>query len=151
MDEPEEYIDFMAKYGSWIAIKRLGIDGSTKPEEVVQHLAIVRNTIDGKSFLLMGIKTDALDAYSKRVSSGSRKSYSSLSSAISRLDGAETKRIISESCSKELAPLAEIYLLSRIITDIGYDTAINQNVMAKIFPDLKVKKPLGRGKGKKED
>ena len=151
MDEPDQYIDFMAKYKDWISIKRLGIREDTRPEEVVHYLAGVRSTIDVKSYPMLAIKTSMLDEQAAKVCLGSKKNYQSLSAAIAKLSDPDTKKVVSESCSKELTPLAEIYLLSKVVTTIGYDTSINQTVMSKVFPGLKPpKKPLGR-KGKKTE
>ena len=75
-----------------------------------------------------------------------------MAEAIAKLNNADTKKAIAESCGKELAPLAEIYLLSLVLTKVGYDASINQKIMSKIFPGLKTPKALGRtGKSKKED
>ncbi len=150
MDEPEEYIDFMAKYRDWVSIKRIGIRPDTKPEEVVHYLAGIRATIDSKAFPMLGIKTAALDQYAERLSAGMKKNYGSLSGALSKMDVKETKSILVESCSKELVPVAEIYLLGKVISNLGFDTSINQKVISKIFPGIKTPKPLGRaGKQKK--
>ena len=139
----------MAKYRDWVSIKRLGIRANTRPEEIVHHLAAIRSTIDAKSYPFLSIKTSILDDYSKKLCQGRKKSYASLGVALAKMANPETKKAIAESASKELAPIAETYLLGKVISTIGYDTAINQTQMSKIFPDLKVKKPLG-AKSKKE-
>ncbi|MGI0100949.1 MAG: DUF2666 family protein [Candidatus Micrarchaeaceae archaeon] len=144
MDEPEEYIDFMAKYKDWVSIKRLGIRADTKPEEIVHYLAGVRSTADSKGYSFLAIKTAVLDEHAKNICAGMRKNYSSLSSALAKMDSQDTKKAISESCGKELTPLAEAYLIGRIMANIGYDSGINQQTMSKIYPNLKVKKGLGR-------
>ena len=146
MEEPSEYIDFMAKYRDWISIKRMGIYNDTKPEEVVFHLALVRSTIDGKAFALLGIRTGALDAVAEKVTSGKRKNYQSLAEAISSLASPETKKAIAEACGEkaELAPVAKIYLLGRVLANLKFDAGINQAVLSRIYPNLKVKKPMGR-------
>lgn len=150
MDEPEEYIDFMAKYRDWISIKRIGIRPETKPEEVVHYLAGIRTTIDSKSFPMLKINTSALDEYANTLSAGMKKSYGSLASALNKMDSPETKKVLVESSSKELSSLAEIYLLGKVISNIGFDTSINQKAISKIFPEIKTPKPLGRaGKSKK--
>ena len=152
MDEPEEYVDFMAKYRDWISIKRIGIRPDTRPEEVVQHLSVIRGVVDSKSYALLGIKTSILDKCADSICAGSRKSYESLSAAVAKLGGAEARRAVAESCAKELSPLADIYLLGSVLNKMGYDCAINPKVMSKIYPDLKPPKmPLGRGKGKKSE
>ena len=66
MDEPEEYIDFMAKYKDWVSIKRIGIRPETRPEEVVHYLAGVRTTIDVKSYPMLKINTQMLDQQAER-------------------------------------------------------------------------------------
>ena len=137
MDEPEEYIDFMAKYRDWIAIRRLGIRPDTKPEEIVHHMAGVRSLIDGKSYMFLGIKTSVLDEYAGRLTSGMRKSYESLSKAVQSISGSETRSVLEASCeNKELTPIAETYLLGKVVTNLGFDVGINQSAMAKIFPNL---------------
>ncbi len=148
MDEPEEYIDFMAKYKDWIAIRRLGIRADTMPEEVVMHMAGVRSLIDSKSYPMLGIKVSVLDEYAGKLTNGVRKSYASLSDVIKSLSGSEAKNAIDSACeNKALTPIAEVYLLSKTITNLGYDTGINPAQMAKIFPGLKMPKvPMGRKK-----
>jgi hypothetical protein len=150
LDEPEEYIDFMAKYKDWISIKRIGIRENTVPAEVVNYLAGVRTTIDSKAYPMLQIKTSMLDAYAAKVCEGLKKNYGSLASAFSKMDSPETKKVIVESCSKELAPVAETYLLNKVITTLGFDVSINQPMMSKIYPELKLPKTPGLGrKGKK--
>jgi len=148
LDEPEEYIDFMAKYKDWIAIRRLGIRADTKPEEVVMHMAGVRSLIDSKSYPMLGIKLGILDECAGKLTAGVRKSYASLSDVIKSLSGSEAKSAIDTACeNKALTPIAEVYLLSKTITNLGYDTGINPAQMAKIFPGLKMPKvPMGRKK-----
>ena len=148
MDEPEEYVDFLAKYKDWISIKRLGIRPDTKPEEIVFHMAGIRNTIDVKAFPFMGIKTAPLDAAASKLTEDKRKSFADLSQAILGLNGTEAKRAVEEACAdkKELAPLAWIYLIGRVLNNLDYDASINQKTISKIFPNLKIKKPLGRQK-----
>ncbi len=147
-EDPEEYVDFLAKYKDWISIKRLGIRPGTRPEEIVFHMAGIRNTIDAKAFPIMGIKTGVLDEAASRLTSGKRRSFESLGDAMTHLGDAEAKRAVEESCAerKELAPLSWTYLIGKVMSNLDYDPSINQKVLSKIFPDLKIKKPLGRQK-----
>ena len=136
----------MAKYKDWIAIRRLGIRADTRPEEVVMHMAGVRALIENKSYPMLGIKINVLDEYAGKLTAGARKSYATLGKAIESLSGSETKSVIESSCdNKALTPLAEVYLLSKTITNLGYDTGINPATMAKIFPGLKPPKAPGMG------
>ncbi len=149
MDEPEEYIDFMAKYRDWISIKKLGIRSDTKPEEVAHYLAGVRSTANEKAYSFLQIDTKALDSKAKEICSGMRKSYSSLTAALHMMESADTKRAVSESCSKELAPIAEAYLIGKIVSGVGYESGISQEAMAKAFPGLKMPKTPGFGRKRK--
>jgi uncharacterized protein DUF2666 len=155
MDDPDQYIDFMAKYKDWISIKRMGIRPNTRPEEVVFHMAGIRNTIDAKAFGFLGINTSIIDNIAVRATQGKKKSYSSLSECIMNLNNQDTKKILEDSCGekKELVPIAEIYLIGKVLTNLNFDSSISQLALSKIYKDLKIKKPKGRiggGKAKEE-
>ncbi|MGC8652172.1 MAG: DUF2666 family protein [Candidatus Micrarchaeia archaeon] len=151
MDEPSEYIDFMAKYKDWISIKRLGIRADTKPEEIAHHLAGIRNTVDGKAYSFLGIDTARLDAFAESITAGKRKSYAALGEAYASLQAKEADKVIEEACNgKPLKQVAEAYLISRIAKAIGFDVAVEQLTLSKIYPELKPPKAFGRtGKSKK--
>ncbi len=144
-DKPDEYVEFMAKYREWVAIKRMAIYPDTKPEEVVFHLAGVRSAIDGRMFRLLGVKTDALDAFAASKTADMRSGYSSLSQAMQHVDSAEAKSALEGACeNKTMLPFAKTYLLNRLITSLKLDTAISQQAMSKAFPYLKMPKAPGR-------
>ncbi len=147
VEEPDEYIDFMAKYKEWISIRRLGIRANTTPQEVVYHLAGIRTTVEGKMYPLLGIKTDVLDSFANSATQGLKKK--DLPQVMEKLDSPEAKQAITASSSETLAPLAKIYLLNKLITNVGLETGIGQLGMSKIFPELKPPK-MPRGAGKKK-
>ncbi len=148
-DEPSEYVDFMVKYKDWVAIKRLGIRDQTRPEEIVFHLAGIRNSIDSKAFRMLGIDTEKLDSLALSVSQGRKGNYSVLGDALKELDKKEVKAQIEGACKDgKLAKIAGIYLLNRIMLNLGFDSSINQDMLSKIYPDLKVKLPPGAKKKK---
>ena len=148
-DEPSEYVDFMVKYKDWIAIKRLGIRDQTRPEEIVFHLAGIRNSIDGKAFKILGIDTEKLDSLASSISQGRKGNYSVLGDALKELDKKEVKSQVEGACNdSKLAKIAGIYLLNRIMLNLGFDSSINQDMLSKIYPDLKVKLPPGAKKKK---
>ncbi len=147
----EEHVDFTAKYRDWVSIRRMAIYGDTKPEEVVYHLAGIRWVVDSKSFVFLGIDVAALDDYSSKVAGDPKKGYRNLADAIARMDSAEAKGVISASCpDKSLVPIAQSYLLGRIISISGYSTSVSQTALSKIYKHLKPPKGLGRAKKKKE-
>ena len=148
--EPSEYVDFMVKYKDWVAIKRLGIRDQTRPEEVVFHLAGIRNSIDSKAFRMLGIDTEKLDSIASSISQGRKGNYSVLGDALKELDKKEVKAQIEGACKdNKLAKIAGIYLLNRIMLNLGFDSSINQDMLSKIYPDLKVKLPPGAKRKKK--
>ncbi len=155
MDEPDEYVDFMAKYRDWVAFKRLGIRESTSPQEVAFHISGIKYTIDSRISKLLDIDTDAVDSYADGITNGMKKSFADLSKAAEALTNAKTKEVLSSSVKrKENVPLAEAYLLNKVVTNLGFDTFPNQILMSKAYPELKlpkeIKMAMGRAKKKKE-
>lgn len=146
MDEPSEYIDFIARYKDWVAVKKMAVRKETRPEEIVFHLSGIRNSFDKKLFSIMGINLDLLDEFSRSVSKKS-KTYSELGQVLSALDSKDAKEAIAKSCDKKISKIAEIYLLGRVMADSGFDTSVTQQMISKMYPDLKLKIPkLGRPK-----
>ncbi len=139
-------IDFSAKYGNWVAIKRMSIVDGTKPEEVAFHLAAIRQSLDRKAFEILGIKTDVLDAYADSVTAEGRKSISNLVQAIQSLSSKEAKAAV-EAATKEkpeLQEVANVYLLRKVAQNLKYDFDVNQEMLSKIYPNLKMPKQRGR-------
>ena len=150
MEEPQEYVDFMVKYKDWLAIKRLGIYEATKPEEIINHLAVIRNAIDKRSYNIMGINTQALDAIASKISSDRKRSYESLADAIKELQKPDVKRAIKEAVPNDtIAKLAEIYLFNSVINSMKFESGITPELMGKLYPDIKVRMPMGAGRKKK--
>lgn len=147
MDDAD-YIDFMAKYGDWISMRRMAIRPDTRPEEVVFHMAGIRGVIDAKSAPFIGINTAPLDSLAARLTEDKKKGYEGLAQAISGLSGPETKKAVEEACGdkREHAPLAKAYLLGKVLSCMEMDSTINQQALSKIYKNLKIRKPLGRGK-----
>jgi hypothetical protein len=150
MDDPSEYVDFMAKYKGWLSIKRLGIRPNTSPQEIVMHLSNIRSAIDSRAYRILGINTEALDSLASRISSGKPKSPESLAFIIKELNSPETKKEISSACSTETAAkAAQIYVFNKALESLNYDTSIKPQLMAKLFPELKLSVPRGMGRKKR--
>ncbi|MFP3289411.1 MAG: DUF2666 family protein [Candidatus Micrarchaeota archaeon] len=144
--EERDSIDFLAKYKDWIAIKKMSIDADTKPEEIAFHLASIRQTIDKKAFEILGIDTKQLDDLANKITSGARKSYKALAEAIASLGSQEARDIVAKACNgkEELQEVANAYLLRKVVQNLGFDFDVNQEMLAKVYPQLKIPKPLGR-------
>ncbi len=145
-EEPTQYIDFTARYKNWISIKKMSIRKDTELPEIVFHLAGIRNTFDKKLFSLLNINTDILDEFAEKAKS-SKKNYNSLINSLKLLNN---KEIINKACDKKLKKVAEIYLLNKIIINSGFNTIITQELISKLYPELKLKIPKGFGRSKKE-
>lgn len=147
MEEPEEYIEFMARYKDWVVIKRLGIRDSTKPEEVAMHLAVVKGSLEPKLYKFLGIDTDALDSFADGLTKGLRKGYDSLLQTLPKLKGQEARDALSRACKNpDTSHIAESYLLGRMLAKLGVEAFATPEMLVKVFPELKIPK---RGMPKK--
>ena len=138
----------MAKYGSWISIKKMSIQAATKPEEIVMHLASIRQNIDRKAFELLGIDVKSLDELAGTYTSGKRKSFPVLAEILNELGKADVKGKVAAACNgkEELKNIANIYLFRSIVKTLGFDFDVNPEILQKAYPELKIPKPPGRQK-----
>ncbi len=141
-----ESIEFSARYKDWVVIKKMSIRDDTKSEEVALIISSIRQTLDKKAFEVLGIDTTILSDYAGTLTSGVRKSFSNLSEVLKKLDSKETKDTVNRACNgkKELFDMANAYLLRSVTQGLGFDFDINQNMLVKSFPKLKVPMPPGR-------
>ncbi len=139
-------IEFLARYKNWLAVKKIHIDEKTAPEEIVLQLSSIRQSVDKKSFELLGIDLAKLDAYAAQLVSGKRKSYGSLAEVIQKLSGSDVKEVVNGSTGgrPELAEIASTYLLRKTVQGLMFDFDVNPEILQKAFPGLKVPKPPGR-------
>lgn len=151
MDEPREYIDFMARYRDWIAIKRLGVRESTKPEEVSMHLAAIKGVIEPKLYKYLDIDTAIIDGLAAELTKGMRKGYDSLLQVLPKLKERGTKDAVKKACKNaDTSQIAESYLLGRVLSNLGDEPFATPGMLVKVFPDLKLPKqgmPKRLGKG----
>ncbi|MEW6328507.1 MAG: DUF2666 family protein [Candidatus Micrarchaeota archaeon] len=166
MDE----ISFAAKYKEWISIKKMSIDESTSEPEIVHMLAGLCDTLNRKAFEFTRIDLAKIDEYAARLTSGKRKGFGSLAEVFGSIKSAEAKEILAGSLSgvkmpqeeeagegakmtgpKALMPVAEAYLIQRILVNLWYDAGVGAESLAKAYPKLKFAKPRGRfGPAKKK-
>ncbi|MEM0107047.1 MAG: DUF2666 family protein [Candidatus Micrarchaeaceae archaeon] len=137
MEEPEEYIDFMAKYKDWIANETLKINSDTKNEEIALCLFKIKNEIVSKAYNVLGINTNELDNIANSIYNKS----SGLEDAIKKIEDKETKRKISDACSVEkLDKVVEDYLLSKILDLSGFLLHMDIKDINKCLIDIKISK-----------
>ncbi len=171
MADDQESIDFFARYKDWVVVKRMAIRPDTKPEEIAFHLAGIRQTLDKKAYSFLGIDTQKLDTYAASLTSGKKKNYNDLAEVIAKLGSKEAKNVVREACGakgeasdsslavkspdgletindhgtkKDLSDVTSTYLLRKAFQNLGFDVDVNQEMLSKIYNELKIKKPLGR-------
>jgi hypothetical protein len=146
-----EGISFMAKYGEWISIKKLSIDAATKPEEVAAHLSSIRLATDRKVAQIMGVDTEALDAYAAEATGNMRKSAANLQKITELLCSADAKKQI-DAAAKDpsVRDAAIIYLFGKMLQNIKIDLEVSPDTLMDMFPGLKIPKPKGRMPGQKK-
>jgi hypothetical protein len=139
-------IEFLVRYKDWVAVKKISITNSTKPEEIALHLSSIRQSVDKKSFELLGIDTAKLDAYAAQLVRGKRKSYESLAEVVRALGSGEVKEIVNEATGgkPQLAEIASTYLFRKAVRGLAFDFDVNPEMLQKAFPDLKIPMPPGR-------
>jgi len=147
---PEDGISFSAKFGEWIAIKKMSIDESTKPEEVAAILASITATIDRKSFEFAGINTGAIDAYADGLTKGKRKGFGTLAEIFGALKQGEVRQKLVEAGGEEKYALAEAYFIRKILSNLGQHAWIDLETLQKVFPEIKIQKPRGNFGGKRK-
>ena len=147
----EEMVVFTARYKDWLVVKKLSIDERTTPQEVSAALASMEATISRKSYEFTGINRDAIEAIAGKLSAGKRKSYVSLSEALSALKPAELKAQLLPACPTPAhMPIAENYFVKCLIDNLGFKTNLDTETLSGTFPEIKVTKPRGNfGKKKK--
>jgi hypothetical protein len=146
MDE----IAFAAKYKEWISIKKMDIDEKTTPPEVVHMLSGVVESVRRKAFELSGIDEGKIDAYVLGLIKGKRKGYSTLSEIFGSMKQNEVREAFLSGSSEQLLPIAEAYFMRKLLTSLGYELETSEEMLPKIYPELKLPRPKGRF-GKKKD
>ena len=151
MPEETGQVVFTARYKDWMVVKKLSIEDNTTPQEVSAILASVEATLSRKSYSFTGLNMEAIEAFATRLTGGKRKSYVSLSEALSSLKPTELKTELLVACPTPAhLPIAENYLLKCMLDNFGFKTNLDTETLSQTFPEIKVTKPRGNfGKKKK--
>ncbi len=149
--EGQDEVVFTAKYKDWIVIKKLKIDETTTPEEVVASLTSVNNSVVKKSFDFLGIKRDIIDAYALKVCKGRKKGFANLAEVLGTLKSPAMKTELRTACTDEKnLPFAENYLLRAILDNLKMSAEIDLATLSKVYPNVKITKPRGNFGKKKQ-
>ena len=140
----QDEIVFTAKYKYWMVVKKLLIEEKTTPQEVAAALASVEATISRKSYEYTGINREAIDAIAEKLAAGKRKSFASLSEALSSLKPTALKAELLAACpTPKHLPIAENYLVKSLLDKLGFQTNLDLETLSGTFPEIKVPKPRG--------
>lgn len=134
--ETREYeeIIFIAKHEEWIMIKKLLIDPKlTKQEEVSLILASIYNTIVDKAFEYLGVDVERIEEECAEDCKGLKKGFGPITEAMRKGDDAAT-----------------IYYNRKVCENAGKKLMFENELLQKVYPDLKIPKPRGNYGGKKK-
>jgi len=138
-------IAFSAKYGDWISIKKMSIDGKVPAYEVAAMLASIRETVDKKAFQLAGVKTDLVEARAAALAKGRRKALGSLAELFSSMNAGDMQAFFATAVAEpKNANFAEACFFKALSSAIGFDFEVRLETLKKIHPDLKTPMPKGR-------
>ena len=147
----DEELLFCANVKGWKCVKRREINSSTEDKEIVATLASITATAGRKAFEFSGIDTAAIKVYADLLTKGKRKSFNNIADLFSALKPAEVKGKLLPLCKEEkLYPFAEAYFMNCIFTNLQLYPWIDPQILAEVYPDLKIPKPRGRVAGAKK-
>jgi hypothetical protein len=128
-EEPGDHLAFIAKYGNWVAIKKLGLE-KVKDYEVSAMLAGVNHSVVNKAFDFAGAKDDK--SVQEVLAGKSRKSCTNLCAALEvlapRLTGAA----------------GDAYVITKVMEGVGYKPYASPEMLTGAYPDIKPPKVKGR-------
>lgn len=124
----EKYIQLIANYDDWVAIKKLKIEPATDPHTVMEFLASLTISVDRKVEDNLGKLVDLkkLDAAIEQVSIG--KTEEEIASALKEVNSRKVSAVINEISAleklqkneqKELADFCRAYATRKILKKCG--------------------------------
>jgi len=129
---PVARVALLAKFKSWIAIKKMGIVPGVQDYEVSATLCAINETLVKKAFDFSKIDLVALDTHAKKLAAGKRKSFQNVSEAVASLP------------EKGRKPIENAYLLFAVLREMNVSHYSQREMLMKAHPDVKIPKPRGR-------
>lgn len=129
---PEGRIALLAKYKSWVAIKKMSISQGVQDYEVSGTLCAISETLVKKAFDFSQIDLAAIETGAKKLTKGKRKSYPAIAEAISSLP------------EKGKSDIENAYLLFSILGQFKVRPYAHREMLSRQYPDIKTPKPRGR-------
>ncbi len=129
---PKDRIALLARYKSWVAIKKMSIDPAVKDYEASGTLCAINETLVKKAFDFAQIDCAALDTEAKKLTKQKRKSYPAIAEAIASLP------------ERKWNKLENAYLLHAVLREFKVRPYANREMLSKQYKDIKPPKPRGR-------
>ncbi|MCP4647430.1 MAG: DUF2666 domain-containing protein [bacterium] len=129
---PKDKIALLAKYKSWVAIKKMSLDSGVQDYEVSGTLCAINETLVKKAFDFAQIDIIALDTEAAKLTKGKRKSYSTIGEVLESIP------------DKNQNKLEKAYLLHAILRELKVRPYAHRLMLSKQYKDIKVPKPRGR-------
>jgi hypothetical protein len=125
----EDFVGFVGKFGSWIAIKKLGLENA-QDYEVSGILAGINHTAVNKAFDFAGVKKD--DALVASAAGGKRRSYGNVALALKEIE------------PKLSGSAGDAYVVCKALETLGYKPYASPEMLSNAHPDIKPPKVKGR-------
>jgi len=125
-----EGIQFVVKFGDWVAVRKLTMEEKTEPLQVMEFLAGLSFSFDGKieEFLGKEIDIQRLSSAVEEEMEGAGKGAKGVNEALAKVGGAKIGRVINELCDakarrpkekKELKEFCKVYALRKAFKIAG--------------------------------
>ena len=146
----EDQIQFIAKVGKWVAIKKLSITDKTEPFTVACFLATLDDTFDRKIKDNLSERVDfkRIDEFIKEISGKKgKKTEEEIAKLLKEMSGAKLTRVINSAINtdglekkeaKALQEFGKVYATRAILDAIGLHYAYN-SVAKQLTPPKKIK------------
>ncbi len=105
-DHMEDKIDFIARHGKWIVVKKMDIDENTEKIDIARLLISIRETLDRKIFEYLDDDFDLrkIDNIASEIVPDGRLTEEKIAQALKKLNSAEiSRKLEGDKLKKEIA------------------------------------------------
>lgn len=94
----QEHINFSAKHGSWIVVKKMALDEHTADEDIARILLSIRETLNNKIYEYLGkdFDLDTLEKWTEEIVPSGRLSEEKIAEALKTLKSPKTTKRLKE-------------------------------------------------------
>lgn len=94
----QEHINFSAKHGSWIVVKKMALDEHTADEDIARILLSIRETLNNKIYEYLGkdFDLDTLEKWAEEIVPSGRLSEEKIAEALKTLKSPKTTKRLKE-------------------------------------------------------